>query len=548
MNKDLLKFAFIISLLLTSCSTKENDILEEQLADNFQFNDNPGDLENFVRTGNAGVVGFTYVNPDTGNLITSTDATQVSNIAIEQIAVLAPPTINGKAMRASHIDIAGNYAYISYTKEGDEYLGGIDIIDISNQAAPILVSRLTTSTADINALFYLNNKIFFAAAVDVDLDSSFPLPARIGSISVDNGYFDSKVKLVPITGQVATDVVGYNNSIVGLGGGSEGSVALFNSADLTKKAERMLQDLRSAAYLNGKLAVLTGSNGVYLLDPNNLEIQKNIVTKKLTPESKRTIALYNNVVIVSEGASGAGIYDLNSGNLVNRIPVNSISQNNSQDEDRVTNAVSVENGIVFMANGSAGFGLAKLNSDNTISQEGIVEIDGSTNHVKAIGNLVLVASGSSGLRILRVNNTPLNTANCTNFSTYTGNPYLNINPNSTIGYKGVTTLQQLTISGNFSFCGTLNVQRNIVLNNQGVFNSNGALAVGAIGKNSSLIVNSNAVLRVDGDVTIYGNLILNNDAKIEFIGDNSSINVYGTVTKGSNVSITGNYTDIANKL
>lgn len=55
-------------------------------------------------------------------------------------------------------------------------------------------------------------------------------------------------------------------------------------------------------------------------------------------------------------------------------------------------------------------------------------------------------------------------------------------------------------------------------------------------------------MRLEGDVVIFGNLVLNSGAKLEFIGNNSTITIHGTVTKGNNVAITGTFTDTFNKL
>ena len=63
-----------------------------------------------------------------------------------------------------------------------------------------------------------------------------------------------------------------------------------------------------------------------------------------------------------------------------------------------------------------------------------------------------------------------------------------------------------------------------------------------------LTVNSNATLQIEGSVVIWGDLTLNSNSNIEFIGSGSSITIYGKVKKASNISITGNYTDTENKL
>ena len=77
----------------------------------------------------------------------------------------------------------------------------------------------------------------------------------------------------------------------------------------------------------------------------------------------------------------------------------------------------------------------------------------------------------------------------------------------------------------------------------------GSLAQGQVhNPYNSLNVNSNAKLKIEGSVVIYGNLVLNSGATLEFVGSGSSITIHGSVTKGNNVTITGTYTDTFNKL
>lgn len=65
--------------------------------------------------------------------------------------------------------------------------------------------------------------------------------------------------------------------------------------------------------------------------------------------------------------------------------------------------------------------------------------------------------------------------------------------------------------------------------------------------NPYLSLNVNGTFKIDGNVVIYGNLILNSGARLEF-ASGSSITIYGNVIKNSGVTITGDYTDTMNKL
>jgi hypothetical protein len=63
-----------------------------------------------------------------------------------------------------------------------------------------------------------------------------------------------------------------------------------------------------------------------------------------------------------------------------------------------------------------------------------------------------------------------------------------------------------------------------------------------------MVLNSNASLKVKGNVTIFGDLTLNQGTKIEFIGSKSVITIHGKVIKNGKPTITGTYVDTNNKL
>ena len=58
---------------------------------------------------------------------------------------------------------------------------------------------------------------------------------------------------------------------------------------------------------------------------------------------------------------------------------------------------------------------------------------------------------------------------------------------------------------------------------------------------------SNATFRVEGDLIIYGDLILNDGAKLEFIGDNSRVYITGSVNQSNTAVVSGDFEDLNNK-
>ncbi|MGB3775537.1 MAG: hypothetical protein WA951_09800, partial [Leeuwenhoekiella sp.] len=409
---------------------------------------------------------------------------------------------------------------------------------------------MTTELADMSAVYYNNSNLYFSSAFNLDLFPELVTSAAVGMVTVSNGYFNDDFLVNSIPGFAGVDILGYNNTILGISG-TDGVAGLYSASTLETNNEVALPDLRSAIYSDGKLAVLSGEEGVFILNPTDLSIIKTIPVKLLAGLSKRTLAFDGDNLLVSEGAEGVGIYDVNSGNLIERVNIQELEDSSAEVSDLVTNAVSLSNGFILMANGGAGFGIAKLDEENNLTDEGIVGITGSTNYIKAEGEYIFVASGKGGVRIIKAGHPEEGDPafqECDLYDVYTGNSNLNVNGNEELAYRGSATLKNLNVGGKLTFCGSLNVQKHINLNSNGEFNMRGVLAVGAVEGNTNVSINSNAILRIEGNLTIYGDLNLNSGSTLEFVGDNSSIHVYGRVRKSSSSNIIGNYTDTSGKL
>ncbi|WP_417885385.1 hypothetical protein [Zunongwangia sp.] len=549
MNKKLFLGGLVLSFLAISCSDNQDDFDEQEYTqERFNINNSAANLKNEVSLDGAGVLSISSITALKKGKQQVEEEPQVANIALEQIATVASPVINGTTLRASHVDIDGDYAYVTYMVEGNDYLGGIDIINISDRTNPVVESRVTSEIADFTSAFFQNGKLYFSSAVNNDELLTLDSRANLGMVSIDNGKFSEDFEFKSIPGYVAVDIAGFENTIIGVSG-DVGVLGLYDLVSLEMQNEIELPDLRSVAYSNGKIAVLTGGNALGIYDASSLAELNTINTPNLTGASKRTIAFKNQNILVSEGENGVGIYNTNSGSEILHLPIQ-IAPNAEYDEkDIVTNAVSIADDFILMANGGAGFGISRLDENNTLIEEGIVDLEGSSNYVQSDGEYIFVASGLGGLRIIKMstaNRAETEFTSCESYEVYNGKSNVNINPNEEEAYQGIATLKHLNVGGKFTFCGTLNIQKSTNINSEGEINIRGAMAVGTFGKNDDLSINSNAVLRVEGNLTVYGNLNLQSGATLEFVGEDSSLKVYGKIKQNSGSQITGNYIDISN--
>ncbi|SDS31762.1 hypothetical protein [Gramella sp. MAR_2010_147] len=550
MTQRLFLLSLSFALIFISCQKDEksnNDLVEQQ--SNFNISTETSELQAAINLEETGVIGISRINNDTRN------QEPAWIFGIEQIAYLEPPKLNGETLRATHVDVKGNFAYVSYNKEGAIYLGAIDIVDVSDKYNPVLVSRMKSNIADINSLYIdTNNNIVFTGA---SINGEGGNHSLLGYVSTQNGQFSSDFELdYALAGHTGVHVLDFNGNTILISGNSgiAGSYKLSgaNSA-FTSGAEIGLGDLRYAAGNDNKLAVLSGEDGLLEFSLNEEFIENHAIgTATLTPESKRTIAWYGNNVLVSEGIEGAGIYNFDAGQKVMTLPLRIHPDASSiNTEDKVTNAISTDGNFIYMANGGAGLDIIKLNEQLNPIAEGVAEIEGSANFVQAKGEYIYLATGT-GLKILKIitPQTDIETGNfltCSEFDLYTGGKNLTIPSNSMASYNGLMNLKHLNVNGTLNFCGEMLIEKSANLSSESVLNVSGNFKLGNKKSSENLVISSNSSFKIEGLVEIHGDLHIQSEGTLEFIGEDSRIYVSGDVKINSGGKVLGNFEDLNNK-
>jgi hypothetical protein len=547
MKKGIFLFSLLSLAFVTSCSDQENFNTETNLDKNsIVINNNQTQLNKRLDFTNSGVIAI--VNASTRKRLT----TESDQLPLTQVAeIKAPKNSKGNTLQASHVSINGKYAYVSYTHQGEEYSGAIDMIDVSDPYKPILVMSALIPDTDITSVVYSNGKLIIAGAANVDKYPTLTSPAIVINMQLtSSGGLTSSYTINNISSYVTTDVAVNTNNYFTVSGNT-GSLSKFDSSGNQVGSNVAIEDLRTVAVNNDKVVTLSGKKGINIYNPSTLTLTKTFSNWKDDVEgAKRTIDFVGDNLLVSEGFQGLGVYNMTSGAKIQTISLTPATT--TEPDDVVTNAVSVNDDYVFVANGGNGLNVYKAGDQLTLM--GTVGISGSANYVKASGDYIYVASGNGGLKIIKMEKplppTPPVSEICNGLSSYTSsNKDLILNSNVIQGYYGSTVLNSIIINSNsiLTHCGSISVQNNLTLNSNGTFKMNGILSQGKYQQANPtvLTVNSNANLQIEGSVVIWGDLTLNSNSKIVFIGTGSSITVYGKVTKGKNVTITGNYTGTA---
>ncbi len=442
--------------------------------------------------------------------------------------------------------MVGDFAYVAYNTAGADYVGAIDIVNVSDPNNPKVTSRLYFVNADVNSVKYDNGYVYAVGGLDAEKSITATSNSFVAKIVAVSGVFNigTGVEYGFQQGFNANDIKIASNKLM-VTSGRDGSITVYDKNSLAILQEAPFSDLRALAQLNNIFAVLDASRGVSILD-QNLQVTKEIpINSDFGASSKRTLDFYKDNIVVSEGAKGAGVYNYSTGNLVEYIPI-MVNPNGVDSSDIVTNAVATNDGILLMANGGAGLCLSEDGGNNT-TLVGILALEGSINYVATKGDYVFAASGKKGLQIVKLNKPAESLlARCSNSPAYEGSANLRVGPTDNLGFSGSKSFNNLEVNGSLLLCGTWTVKEDVKINTNALFEMNGTFAVGNNKRRRDIIVGKNATFRVEGNLNIYGDLILEEGATMHFL-EGSIVNIFGKVDiKDPTVLITGNFVDVRN--
>ncbi|MFK7812615.1 MAG: hypothetical protein AB8B59_08985 [Maribacter sp.] len=536
-----------IAILLTAVSCSDETTVYSDPQSDVSIESNETVLSSSIVYDNAGVLDILDEATISGKSSKNDGEQPAGDYPLTLVAQVAAPSRSGaENLTASHVHVVDDYAYVSYNTIEDGYSGAIDIINVSDPTNPRISSRVYYVNADINAIKYDNGYAYAVGGFDSEKSVSVDFNSFVAKIPVSGGKFNiSSITYGFQEGFNATDVETTSNSIL-VTSGKDGYLKSYKKNDLSAINEAAFADLRSVAIDGSDIAVLNADTGVSILDSNFNSIQEIAISSDFGDFSKRTIDFSEGNIIVAEGSKGAGVYNASSGNLIEYIPI-LINPQGVDQSNIVTNAVAKNENVLLMANGGAGLCLSEDQGNNT-DLVGIIELSGSTNFVASKGDYIFAASGKSGLQIIKLNR-PSDSleASCANIPVYSGNRNLNVNTGENLSYRGSKRFNSININGELLLCGAWTVSNETNINNNATFSMYGTFVVGRNNKRKNVSVNDGATFKVEGDVTIYGDLILNDGATLEFLGSDSRINVFGDVKKSATAEVKGTFDDVRNK-
>ena len=352
--------------------------------------------------------------------LASAPARAPSSINLTLRAEVLSPNVGGSTVQATSVwATSDSKAVVSYGMVGSQALGALDyFIQLANNT-PKLKSSLTFSDSDVNAVFTDGTAAYSAIATS---EPSFAEPAVLERITLTGVNFtlDGNVR-VPLSSFAGTSTMSTGTEIYATSGNG-GGVFAFDPATLAPLGEFPLDDARWVAWDrdNGRVVVLQGTPGRLSVFAEG-SFPGGSMTLLNTfafpgadvPESKSTVEIVGGKAFVAAGPAGVQIVCLDNGQIVGSVPRPDPASLGLDPSVVVTNAVTVQDDLMFISNGEAGvyaaagaesFETSACNAPQDIDVLGQLQFDDlqSANHVVYRNDLLFVAAGLGGIKVVEV--------------------------------------------------------------------------------------------------------------------------------------------------
>jgi outer membrane protein assembly factor BamB len=197
--------------------------------------------------------------------------------------------------------------------------------------------------------------------------------------------------------------------------GNDGALSVFDRPTLTMTNSVPLHDARWVDVVDGKVVVVQGTPGrLSVFAEGSLELLGSYpFTGSDMAESKSTVQVVGEKAFIAAGNGGVQILRVNTGKVVGTVPLPDSDVLGLDWSGVVTNAVAVDEDLLFISNGIAGVYVAQgsRDFDETGSEEplqirllGRLQFDNleSANHVAYKNRYLVIASGAGGIKTVEI--------------------------------------------------------------------------------------------------------------------------------------------------
>jgi outer membrane protein assembly factor BamB len=343
-----------------------------------------------------------------------------STVTLTLKAELDPPVVDGRVVQATSVSARRRFTFlISYNTAGDPFVGAIDYVINPFGLSPRLVSSVAFNDSDVSAVGLDDDWIYAAQATGA---SDRPTPATLERLSLaSSGILLENNDRLDLTSFAATSVLTVGG-VVYVTTGDGGHLYALNASDMSTLGQFALDDARWVAHdaENGRIVVVQGTPGRISVFREGDFSGGSISEPEIfpfpganVPESKSTVEVVGGKAFIAAGPEGVQVMCLDDGTIVGSVPRPDPAALGMDPSVVVTNAVTVDEDLMFISNGEAGvyvaagaadFASTPCDAPQDITVLGHLRFDDleSVNHVDYENKRLVVAAGLGGVKIVQI--------------------------------------------------------------------------------------------------------------------------------------------------
>ena len=333
-------------------------------------------------------------------------------LALTLVAEVEPPSVGGRTLQATSVMIRGNFAIVGYGMAGPDYLGGVDVFNLTNRRRPRLSSSATFSDSDVFDVSYQDGQVHLAQSTNAE---TFEFPSAVEVLGLSGHTLLLNQSLRMGTGSFVTTNVASSLGILYATSGNTGGLRAFDPLLGTELGSVDLDEARAVTVAGGKVVVAQGMPGrLAVFDEATLAPVATWPFDGATvPESKTSVEVVAGKAFIGAGPAGVQVLSVETGAVLGSVAIPDAGSLGLDPAVVVTNSVSVDGDLVFISNGEAGVYVAQGAGSFAVSgSEDPVELevlgrldtgaDQSANAIAFKNDYLLVAAGLGGLKIIEI--------------------------------------------------------------------------------------------------------------------------------------------------
>ncbi len=381
---------FTLLILFVSCNVGDDDIqLQDQSS--ITVRTNPAEFANRM------------IHPMTDVEITYEDVAgrKANDLELTLVSEVLPPVQDSKTMMAVNIDVRNNLIAVAYNYRGDDFLGGVDLINITDDVLT-MTAQIEFDAADVNVTYFDGSTLFMGGSAEGPDSTAFLDAIRISSgLPVLERYNRNW-----LGGHTTTGIVERSNNIYCTTGNSTdngGGMYIMRGSAMEFQQYLPIADARWVIYERQPI-VLTGSSVQYYttFDESSALEKEFSISNGADAGAKSTLDVGRGFIYVAAGQAGVILLDSETGEHLSTLPLPATSSS----EARVNSVIEWSNRMVFST--GDGVYLATVNRRNPTEVPvviGKLELGDyqSINHVHRVGRYLAIAAGIGGTKYIQIN-------------------------------------------------------------------------------------------------------------------------------------------------